>query len=155
MSRKHTAPGTQAQHRHQAIDTRNDAYKGVMREERTRADRRGLGQRQRQVYEALVRAGPNGATNHELSEATGLPANVVTPRTYELRGLGEENPLSDDPLAYELRRDGTRIKRPTPTGSKAQVWVAKPFAGRRAPTPRIEAVDGCGRLTELHRTTIE
>jgi len=141
--------------KHQAIDTRDAAYKGVMREERERADQRGLGDRQRQVYLALVEAGPEGATNDELSEALGVPANAVTPRMYELRGLGDDNPLSDDPLALPLRRDGELLKRPTRTGNRAQVWVATAFVDRPEPTVEIAMVHGTGGgLDGLHRVTV-
>jgi len=147
--------GDASTHRHQAIDTRDAAYEGVMREERARADERGLGDRQRQVYEALVEAGPEGATNDELSEHLNVPANAVTPRMYELRGCGDDNPLSDDPLAYPLRRDGQRVTRPTRTGNTAQVWVAKPFVDAPEPEVAVTMVHGTGSLDGLRRVTIE
>jgi hypothetical protein len=151
---KNTAPGTMEQHRHQAIDTRNAAYKSVLEEERARADRLGLGDRQRQVYEALVEAGPEGATNDELSEALNVPANALTPRMYELRGLGDENPLNGAPLAFPLRRDGRRVTRPTRTGTSAQVWVAKPYVDVSAEA-EVFSVSGSGRLEELVRVVVE
>jgi len=149
---------------HQAIDTRDAAYEGVMREEQGDLLNPDvldeLGPRQERVYRALVEAGLGGATNDELEARTGLPANVVTPRTYELRGCGEGNPWSDDPLVVPLRREGERVKRETEAGSKAQVWVAvavleAEVAGREAggdamvesPTPRQPPERGIRRIT--------
>ena len=43
-------------------------------------------ERQRQVYDALVKAGT--ACSKDLSDSTGIPPNVVTPRVLELRELG-------------------------------------------------------------------
>lgn len=46
-----------------------------------------LGKRQKEVYEALGRLGM--ATNTELARLLGWGVNRVTPRVYELRGLGK------------------------------------------------------------------
>ena len=126
-------PGTSARpstpHRHQAIDTRNAAYKQVMREEQgdvlhPEALAEKLGDRQATVYEALLDQGTHGATNAELAQILGWTVNRVTPRVYELRGCGKDNPLARDPLVEPLRDDGTRVKRAGPSGTKGQVWVA-------------------------------
>lgn len=116
---------------HQAIDTRNNAYKQVMREEQgSLLDPEtldGLGNRQARVYRCIVGGGAEGKTNDEISAATGLAINVVTPRTYELRGEGANNPLAERPLVVPLRDNGAtggRVKRETSSGSTAQVWVA-------------------------------
>lgn len=122
---------------HQAIDTRDEAYKQVAEDETSAgatADRtiepdrvRDLGARQQRVYRCILSAGTRGRTNSDIAAETGLPANVVTPRTYELRGEGKNNPLADDPLVVPLReqgRTGERVKRATPSGARAQVWVA-------------------------------
>lgn len=133
-------------HRHQAIDTRNAAYKEVMREEQgdilnPEALTEDLGERQATVYEALLEQGPRGATNAELAELLDWPVNRVTPRVYELRGCGKDNPLEDDPHVAPLREDGTRVKRAGPTGTKGQVWVAVAVlsdSGRSPASPKNE-----------------
>ena len=117
---------------HQAIDTRNAAYSQVMREEQgdvLHADALtdDLGERQTTVYKALLERGPHGATNAELAEVLGWPVNRITPRVYELRGEGRDNPLADDPLVVPLRdngRSGSRVKREGASGAAGQVWVA-------------------------------
>lgn len=117
---------------HQAIDTRNAAYSQVMREEQgdvLHADALtdALGERQATVYETLLQRGLHGATNAELADVLGWPVNRITPRVYELRGEGTDNPLADDPLVVPLRdngRRGSRVKREGPSGAAGQVWVA-------------------------------
>jgi len=117
---------------HQAIDTRNAAYAQVMRDEQgdvlhPDALTEDLGERQATVYRKLLQRGPHGATNAELAEELGWPVNRITPRVYELRGEGRENPLADDPLVAPLREDGrsgSRVKREGPSGAAGQVCVA-------------------------------
>src|SRR3954470_9313503 len=46
-----------------------------------------LGDRQHEVYEA-IRNASGSLTNSEIAEAIGNPINTVTPRVFELRGLG-------------------------------------------------------------------
>lgn len=158
-------------HRHQAIDTRNAAYKQVMREEQgdilnPEALTEDLGERQATVYEALLEQGQRGATNAELAELLDWPVNRVTPRTYELRGCGKDNPLEDDPRVEPLRDGGTRVKRAGPSGTKGQVWVAVAVLSDNAhasaspkndtkgagavrvytPTPRTPARSYCTRI---------
>lgn len=65
-----------------------------------------LGERQRQVYLALMSLGE--ATNTMISKASGLPINVVTPRVNELRKLGR---------VIESKKDPCRI-----TGRMAIYW---------------------------------
>lgn len=45
--------------------------------------RQHMGERQRQVYHALMSLGE--ATNSMISQSSGIPINVVTPRINELR----------------------------------------------------------------------
>ena len=152
----------------QAIATRNAAYRQVMTDEEETAIRL-LGARQRQVYNALVQRWLQGATNDELALLTNLPANVVTPRTYELRGEGKDNDLARTPLVVPLRtegRTGEPVKRPTRTGSQAQVWVAKIAldtptsdavrrADARPPRIRIRRTTAAAPTAHtLHRTNV-
>ena len=58
----------------------------------------------------VLKQAPNGYTNHELVEATGLTWNTCTPR---IRPLVRKGLVAD-----------SGCKRPGPTGKKCVVWVA-------------------------------
>jgi hypothetical protein len=63
---------------HKAQQTSLDAYSSLSYKE--------LGERQRQVYLALLAMGE--ATNKMIEKRSGIPINVVTPRIFELRQQG-------------------------------------------------------------------
>lgn len=67
------------------------------------------------AYDALIAAGPEGLTDFELADVTGVQQTSVGKRRGELRDAG---------LVVALVRDGGSVRRPSPTGSPAQVWVA-------------------------------
>lgn len=46
-----------------------------------------LGDRQHEVYEA-IRTASHGLTNSEIADKLGNPINTITPRVFELRGMG-------------------------------------------------------------------
>jgi len=60
-----------------------------------------IGQRQRQVLEALRELG--SASNRQLSAHIGIPINCITPRVKELRTLGVVIPVGTE-FDYETRR---------------------------------------------------
>lgn len=71
-----------------------------------------------QVFEALERRGPWGATAEELAELLGLSGDSIRPRLWELRG---ENRKRSD-LPPRVRPSGS--SRRTRTGRQAVVWIA-------------------------------
>jgi len=60
-------------------------------------------------------------TNMELAEELGFSINRVTPRTYELRGEGKNNPLKHNPVLIESRQRPCRV-----TGRTAWAWSLNP-----------------------------
>ena len=60
-------------------------------------------------------------TNMEVAEELGFSINRVTPRTYELRGEGKNNPLKHNPVLIESRQRPCRV-----TGRTAWAWSLNP-----------------------------
>jgi DNA-directed RNA polymerase specialized sigma24 family protein len=71
---------------------------------------RVLGPLQGMVRAAIVEAGENGLTSHELAVKLGVERTTCQPRTSELRILGK------------IKDSGQR--RPNPNGKRVIVWVA-------------------------------
>lgn len=82
------------------------------------------------VLAVIVRAGAYGATDAEIELVTGLRAQSVSPRRGELRTLG---------LIVD-----SGMRRPTPRGRPAAVWIATkaPTVAPDAPADRGEGVGG-------------
>lgn len=64
-----------------------------------------------QVFLHLLKCGSMGATLNELEAALGISGNTVRPRRLEL----EQSGLIED----------SGLRRPTPSGRQAVVWVVK------------------------------
>jgi len=60
-------------------------------------------------------------TNMEVAEELGWSINRVTPRTYELRGKGKNNPLKHNPPLIGSRKRPCRV-----TGRTAWAWSLNP-----------------------------
>lgn len=64
-----------------------------------------LGDRQRAALRVFGENYTRDFTNAELADELEWPINTVTPRVYELRGEGKNNPIDrDNPLLVEVRR---------------------------------------------------
>lgn len=86
-------------------DTSRDAALGAA----ARADTH----RQR-AARALLSAGPDGLTDFELAELTGVAQTSIGKRRGELVTAG---------VVVALTRDGRQIRRAAPSGASAGVWI--------------------------------
>ena len=84
-----------------------------------------LSERQGQVLDIFLENPVLDFTNMELSAELGWSINRVTPRVYELRGEGKNNPLKHNPVLIESRRRECLV-----TGRKAISWAFNPDRGR-------------------------
>lgn len=64
---------------------------------------------------ALLAAGPDGLTDFQLADVTGLAQTSVGKRRHDLQRAGLVFPLLD--------ADGKQVRRPTPSGATAGVYV--------------------------------
>jgi len=80
-----------------------------------------LNRRQNEVLRVFLDNPVMDFTNAELSEELGWSINRVTPRTYELRGEGKNNPLKHNPVLIESRQRPCRV-----TGRTAWAWSLNP-----------------------------
>ena len=80
-----------------------------------------LNQRQREVLKVFLENPAMDFTNTEVSVELGWSINRVTPRVYELRGLGKMNPHWANPILVESRRRLCRV-----TEHKAIAWSLNP-----------------------------
>lgn len=80
-----------------------------------------LGDRQMEVLRVFIQNTAMDFTNTELSDELDRPINTITPRVYELRGLGKKNPLKDNPLLVESQTRECKITR-----RQAKAWAINP-----------------------------
>ena len=80
-----------------------------------------LNERQGQVLNIFLENPAMDFTNMELADELGWSINRVTPRVYELRGEGKNNPLKHNPLLIENRRRPCRV-----TNRTAIAWAFNP-----------------------------
>ena len=69
----------------------------------------------RAVLRQLLAAGPDGLTDFELAERTGVQQTSIGKRRGELRDIGL--------VTRAFHEDGKRITRPSPTNSPSIVWI--------------------------------
>jgi hypothetical protein len=67
---------------------------------------------------ALLAAGPNGLTDFELADVTGIKQTSIGKRRHELMQAGHVEPLTVD---------GRQVRRAAPSGASAGVYVAVLF----------------------------
>jgi len=80
-----------------------------------------LGAKQRAVLRIFTYDPSMNFTNRELARELRWNINTVTPRVYELRGKGRDNPLKWNPLIIESE------KRPCRVGGKRSIaWQLNP-----------------------------
>ena len=72
------------------------------------------------VFDRIARAGLGGLTADEIQAETGLGAQTITPRVYELRAAGR------------IMRSGHH--RPTRSGRNAHVLIVNPYPPTNPPT---------------------
>jgi len=80
-----------------------------------------LTQMQNEVLKIFYENSTLDFTNMELADELGWSINRVTPRVYELRGEGKNNPLKHNPLLIENRRRPCRVTKRT-----AIAWAFNP-----------------------------
>ena len=85
-----------------------------------------LGEKQREVLRVFRENLTMTFTNMELADELGWSINRVTPRVFELRGKGKNNPHKDRPLIIESERRICRV-----TKNKAIAWQLYPRGGIR------------------------
>ena len=77
--------------------------------------------KQRQVLDVFLENPTMDFSNMELADEMGWSINRVTPRVYELRGRGHDNPMADCPILIENRKRICRV-----TGRRVIAWAFNP-----------------------------
>jgi len=68
-----------------------------------------LGERHQQVLKIFMENTSMNFTNMELSDELDWSVNRVTPRVFELRGMGKNNPLKNKPILVKSELRPCRI----------------------------------------------
>jgi hypothetical protein len=81
-----------------------------------------LGARQKAVLKVFTDNQAMNFTNLEIARDLRWDINRVTPRVYELRGKGKNNPMTENPVLMESERRPCRE-----SGHKAIAWQLNPY----------------------------
>ena len=81
-----------------------------------------LNERQKHILDVFFSNPIMNFTNMELSIELEWSINRVTPRVYELRGKGKNNPYQTKPVLVESQIRPCRV-----TGRKAKAWILNPY----------------------------
>lgn len=76
------------------------------------------------IYDFIRKSGRSGATDGEIIVGCNIPGDTVRPRRGELVAQGLIEPLRTD------GKEAKPVRRKTPSGRWAQVWVASRRAAR-------------------------